>query len=153
MQAVRIIEIPDCKMVSSGVGMFGEPTFDNFNAWFSTLPRTTHPKDFLFWDGPEFGVSGGFHWLYMHDEGMKVPGEFSVIDFKGGLYAVATDMDRQTDFAALDAEVDAFLLANGFKRDPQRPGLGNIITPPEAEKIMGFNQMDYYIPVTRAAKP
>jgi hypothetical protein len=31
METVRIIEIPDCKMVSSGIGMFGEEKFDSFN--------------------------------------------------------------------------------------------------------------------------
>ena len=49
MQAVRIIEIPPCKMVSSGRGFFGEENFTKFNAWFSSLPRSMHSKDFLYW--------------------------------------------------------------------------------------------------------
>ena len=44
MQPIRIIEIPDCKMVSSGIGMFGQEKFDRFDKWFSSLPETMHPS-------------------------------------------------------------------------------------------------------------
>ena len=30
MESVRIIEIPECKMVSSGIGMFGDGTLEKF---------------------------------------------------------------------------------------------------------------------------
>ena len=152
MQHIRIIEIPDCKMVSSGIGMFGQEKFDGFPQWFSSLPRSIHPRDFLFWDGEEYMASGGFHWLYLYEEGMNVPEAYEIIDFKGGLYAVATDIDQKTDVAAMDAAVDAFLAANGFARDDSRPGLGNIITPPLAREVMGYEQMDYYTPVRISQK-
>ena len=94
METVRIYEIPDCKMVSSGIGMFGEEKFTNFHSWFSSLPHTIFPKNFLFWDG-EYGKSGGFHWLQFYENWMNVPEEFEIIDFKGGLYAVLTDIDQK----------------------------------------------------------
>jgi hypothetical protein len=147
MQGIRIIEIPDCKMVSSGIGMFGEEKFEIFSKWFSSQPRTIFPKDFLFWDGGEYGVSGGFHWLYIYEEGMDTPQGFDIIDFKGGLYAVATDIDGQTDMTVLDAGRDAFLREIGLVVDESRPRMGNVITSPCAEKILGYNQMDYYTPV------
>jgi len=143
MQGIRIIEIPDCKMVSSGIGVFGEERFDVFFNWFTALPKTIFPKDFLFWDGD----SGGFHWLYLYDEGMNTPAGYEIIDFKGGLYAIATDIDQQTDMDALDAERDVFLKANGFQVDESRPRMGNIITSPRASGILGYHQMDYYTPV------
>ncbi len=146
MQGIRIYEIPDCRMVSSGIGMFGQERFDRFCAWFSGQPRGPFPKDYLFWDG-EWGVSGGFHWLYQYEEGMEVPEEFDIIDFQGGLYAVATDIDGRTDTEAMAREVDAFLAAHGFERDGERPELGNIITPPAAAKALGYEQMDYYTPI------
>jgi AraC family transcriptional regulator len=144
METVRIYEIADCKMVSSGIGMFGEEKFDRFNEWFSSLPRKTFPNDFLFWDGDE---SGGFHWLYQYEEGMDVPSEFKIIDFKGGLYAVLTDIDQKTDKDNLNQIRDEFLENHGFEIDKSRTELGNIITPPLAEKILGYNQMDYYTPI------
>lgn len=78
---------------------------------------------------------------------MDVPEEFDIIDFKGGLYAVATGIDQQTDRDLMNVEVDKFLNANGFERDASRPELGNIITSPQAQKIMGYEQMDYYTPI------
>ena len=143
MQRIRIYEMPDCKMVSSGVGMFGEEKFDAFDEWFSTFPRGLFPKDFL------FSEENGFHWLYMYEQGMNVPTEFEIIDFKGGLYAVATGIDEKTNRVLMNAEVDKFLNENGFERDNSRFELGNIITSPFANEIMGYNQMDYYMPIKK----
>jgi len=145
MESVRIYEIPDCKMVSSGIGMFGEEKFDNFQNWFSSLKRPIFPKDFLFWDG-EFQVSGGFHWLYMYEDGMNVPKEYNIIDFKGGLYAVVTGIEQQDNTEAMKT-IDAFLESHGLEIDKSRFELGNIITTPLAEKTLGYNQMDYYTPI------
>ena len=141
MQSVRIYEMPVCKMVSSGTGMFGEGNFNLFDEWLSSQKRGLFPKDFLFWAGE------GFVWLYMYEDGVNVPNEFEIIDFKGGLYAVATDIDQKTDKGLMDTEIDQFLSENGFKRDTSRSELGNIITSPLAKKIMGYEQMDYYIPI------
>lgn len=141
MQSVRIYEMPDCKMVSSETGMFGDGKLESFDNWFSRQKRSLFPKDFLFWDG------SGFRWLYLYEEGMDVPKEFEIIDFKGGLYAVATDIDEKTDMEAMKKDVDIFLDTNGLERDLSRKELGNVITSPAARKIMGYNQMDYYSPI------
>ena len=141
MQAIRIIEIPDCKMVSSGVGMFGEENFNRFDEWLSSQKRSLFPKDFLYWAGE------GFVWLYMYEDGMNVPKEFERIEFRGGLYAVTTDIDQKTDKELMGKEIDKFLSENRLERDTSRPELGNIITPPLAKKVMGYEQMDYYFPI------
>lgn len=107
MQSVRIYEMPACKMVSSGTGMFGEGKFNIFDEWLSSQKRGLFPKDFLFWAGE------GFVWLYMYEDGMNVPSEFEIIDFQGGLYAVATDIDQKTDKEFMNAEIDKFLSENG----------------------------------------
>lgn len=39
MQKVRVYEMPDCKMVSSGIGMFGEEKFEAFDQWMSSQKR------------------------------------------------------------------------------------------------------------------
>ena len=139
MQGVRIYEMPACKMVSSGTGMFGEGKFILFGEWLSSQKRGLFPKDFLFWAGK------GFVWLYMYEDGMNVPNKLEIIDFKGGLYAVATDIDQKTDKGLMDAEIDRFLSENRFERDTSRSELGNIITSPHTKEIMGYEQMD--IPV------
>ncbi len=145
MHLIRIYEIPTCKMVSSGIGMFGEEKFDLFDKWLSAQPRSVFPKDYLFYDKTDAGE--GFHWLYLYEDGMTVPDEFDVIDFKGGLYAVATDMDEGTDKNAMNKAIQEFIHANGFEFDTTRPELGNVITPPSVAEVMGYNQMDYYYPI------
>ena len=145
MQTVRIYELPNCKMVSSGIGMFGEPKFDRFCEWMSKQPRGLFPKDFLFYD--RNGEREGFHWIYLYENGMTLPDEFEIIDFAGGFYAMATGVDQQTDMEKMDAEVDRFIAENGFETDESRPKLGNVITSPRTRKIMGFEQMDYYTPI------
>ena len=149
MQSVRILEMPDCRMVTSGVGMFGDESFERFMEWHGQPPVGLFPRDFLFWDtsNPE---KQGFNWLYLYEEGMEVPEGLSVVDFKGGLYALTTDIDQKTDTEAMYAELDAFLAANGLQRDPSRPDLGNIITSPKIKEILGYEQMDYYTPVKAA---
>ena len=63
---------------------------------------------------------------------------------RGGLYAVATDIDQKTDQELMGTEIDKFLSVNGFERDSSRSELGNIITSPHAKEIMGYEQTDYY---------
>ena len=87
------------------------------------------------------------------EEGMSVPLEFDIIDFKGGLYAVATDIDQQTDMEKMNAELNKFLSDNGFEHDGLRPQMGNVITSPLASKIMRYEQMDYYFPVRAKKMP
>lgn len=57
------------------------------------------------------------------------------------------DIDQKTDKDHMNTEVDKFLSENGLERDPSRPELGNIITSPLVQKIMGYEQMDYYTPI------
>jgi len=145
METVRIYEIPDCKMVTSGVGMFGEDKFDRFAHWFASIPQSMFPRDFLGDGGPNF--PGSLCWYYMYEEGMDVPDDFEIVGFKGGLYAVMTDIDQQTDVEALNKIRDEFLASHGFEFDGSRPELGNIITPTSAREVLGYEQMDYYTPI------
>jgi len=143
MQAVRIYEIPDCKMVSSGPGMFGQEKFERFHTWFSSLPRKQHPGNYLYLNDR----TQELHWLQLYEKDMTVPDEFEIIDFKGGLYAVSTDIDNQTDMEAINKAKNEFFKTHGFEIDESRLPLGNTFTPSSAEKVMGYTQMDYYTPI------
>lgn len=151
MQIIRIYEIPDCKMVSSGVGMFGDGVLERFMEWYEKQPRGIYPMDFLFWDSSD-PEKQGFNWLYVYEEGMDVPNDLKIIDFKGGLYAVANDIDQRTDMDAMRIAVDEFLNENGFERDPSRSDLGNIITTPLIKETLGYDQMDYWAPIKSKSK-
>ena len=143
MENVRVYEIPSCRMVSSGRGMFGDGLLEAFESWMSEQRRSAFPRDFLWFDGE------GFVWYYLYEDGMSVPPEFGIVDFEGGLYAVAAGKDGdETDTARVKAEIRAFIRKSGcFEEDESRAELGNIITPPSAQKAMGYCQMDYYVPV------
>lgn len=142
MENVRIYEIPACRMVSSDCGMFGDGKLERFDEWFSALPVTMFPHDFLWFDASR----GGFVWYYLYEDGMDVPEEFEIVDFPGGLYAVITGIDGKDNVEEMQ-EVDAFLAAHGFRRDETRAPLGNVITPRAAQEKLGYCQMDYYTPV------
>ena len=146
MQNIRIYEIFDCNAVASGVGMFGDGILEKFDEWFSSLPRGIYPKDFLYWDDTD-SEKQGYRWIYLYEDGMNVPEYLSILPFKGGLYAVTTDIDMQTDMDAMNKEIDAFLSQNGFERDTSRPVMGNVITSPRAKKTLGYDQMNYWTPV------
>ncbi|EQB88506.1 AraC family transcriptional regulator [Clostridium punense] len=143
MEKVRIYEMPACKMVSSQCGMFGDGKLERFNEWFSSLQRPMFPKDFMFYDHQQ----EGFIWYYIYNEGMDVPQDFSIINFPGGLYAVATDVDGQ-DSSETITTIKNFIEEKGcFEEDASRSYLGNIPTPPSACKAMGYEQMDFYVPI------
>ena len=90
MQSVRIIDLPKMKMVSSGVGMFGDGKLERFAEWFSALPQGLYPEDFL------CGNEQGMFWLFPYRSGMDI-GPFELVGVQGGLYAVAPDHDQRTD--------------------------------------------------------
>jgi hypothetical protein len=143
MENVRIYEILACKMVASQCGMFGDGKLESFNDWFSAFPRPIFPKDFMFFDQSQ----GGFIWYYIYSDGMHIPDEFKIIDFPGGLYAVASEVDGQ-DSSEVIKEIKNFIEEKGcFEEDTTRTYLGNIPTPPSASKAMGYEQMDYYVPI------
>ena len=143
MQGVRIVELPACRMVSSESGQFGDCKLERFIAWMDAQERELFPCDFLYYDRQR----NGFVWLYRYREGMTVPTELQIVDFAGGLYAVTTDIDQQTDRDMMMFELDVFLKENGFVRDVSREGMGHIITSPAVQKVLGYEQMNYFTPV------
>jgi DNA-binding transcriptional MerR regulator len=142
---VRIYEIPACRMVASQPGMFGDGKLEEFNDWFSGLPRPIFPKDYLTSDTE----GKGFVWLYVYNEGMEIPDSFEILDFPGGLYAVASGIDADmTDYANAHKAIYNFIEEKEcFEPDSSRSELGNVITPPSAQKAMGYVQMDYWVPI------
>ncbi|MBQ3484267.1 MAG: AraC family transcriptional regulator [Clostridia bacterium] len=146
MQPIRIYDMPPCRMVASSVGMFGEPALEVFDTWLTKQPRSMFPRDFLTFDDSD-PVHPGFRWYFMYEDGMVLPEGAQVVDLPGGMYAVATGIDQQTDKADMDAAVAAFLTQHKLEPDDTRRELGNIITSPAVRVVLGYEQMDYYYPV------
>ncbi|MBL1224258.1 hypothetical protein [Enterococcus sp. BWR-S5] len=143
MENVRVYELPKCKMVSSKCGMFGDTALDEFDNWLSSLPRTAFPQDYLWFDESQ----GGFVWYYIYHDGLEVPDSFDIVDFSGGLYAVACGKDGENNEHTI-AAIMQFIEGNShFSHDANRTQLGNVITPPTAQEALGYSQMDYYVPI------
>lgn len=149
MQPIRIYDMPPCQMVASPVAMFGDPAMDQFESWMNAQPRTLFTRDFLAFDSSD-PAHPGFRWYFQHDDGMTLPDGATLADFPGGMYAVATGIDQQTDKPAMDAAVAEFLRQHGLQMDAARQELGNIITSPAVKAILGYEQMDYYYPICPA---
>lgn len=54
--------------------------------------------------GQEMVLSGGI----LYEDEINVPNEFEIIDFQGGLNAVATDIDQKTDKELINTEIISF---------------------------------------------
>lgn len=147
-QAVRIIRFPDCKMVSSGLGNFGDPNFRLFEEWFDQ--QTVYPGLYSYDFVSDCGGLG-MQWMYIYDERMEVPNTLKIIDFKGGYYAVVTAIDCDaSSYECAMASRDAYLRANGLELDDSRWQLGHILTGyPLVKEIFGAGQMDYWMPIKK----
>jgi AraC family transcriptional regulator len=147
-QTVRLITIPDCKMVASGVGNWDEPNFVAFDEWFSklTLFPSLHAYDFA----SDCGGTG-LQWLYIYDERMDVPPEFEIIDFKGGDYAVITAIDNDgSSYIGATTARDKFLSEYGLELDDTRWQLGHILSDYKlSRQLFGAGQMDCWFPIRR----
>jgi len=143
MENIRIYEIPKCKMVSSKCAMFGEGKLEMFDEWFSKFERPISPKDFLWYDNEK----NGFVWYYLYDKTMTVPKEFDLVDFDGGLYAVASGIDGNDSTPIINEIISFIDKSENLEIDSSRAYLGNVITPPAAFDLIEYNQMDYYVPI------
>lgn len=147
MENIRIIQFGTCKMVTSGIGLFGDPNFVQFEKFMKQAKNNTpYPHDFL------SGADGKFEWYYLYEEGMDTMG-LDVVDFDGGLYAVVCGIDAQSNKEEM-AAVKKFLETSHFEQDNSRRFLGNVIPLSDKGKAaLGYAQMDYYVPIKIKDEP
>ena len=146
---IRIIELPQVRMVRSGSG-----NLDEFDKWWSGIAAqgrsNLFPHDFM-WFNPSLN---SLEWLYVLPEGLEDTDGYDVFDFPGGLYAVATCKDKQPDINNTNKLIhDWVVQSEVFEEstelnDPHtRYDMGHIITPVNAKEIIGYHQMDLFIPI------
>ncbi len=152
---VRIIELPACKMVTSGPAngpdaFAPEGALMRFCEWFTEFDKERvdrfYPRDFL-WSPPD----GGFQWGYAVPGMPEDTGGFEVIDFPGGLYAVAISVDADgKDHNRIYKGIQKWVKKSGcfvLDETDNRRSLGNITSPEFVKEIMGYGQMDLYMPI------
>lgn len=147
MDGIRIVEIPSCKMATSGCGSLDSPQIRKFDEWFSKLPTTLSPQDFMYYDP----VKKGMVWLYA----ITAPGldteDFAVIDFTGGMYAAAISIDEDdADGERVYNGIKEWIEGSGAFELDEKDGrycMFHIPTPPQAQKALGYSQLDIFVPI------
>lgn len=158
MITVRIIEIPQMKVAYSGP-LVDEKTFNRFNNWFSKyfaeLECELTPRDFMLYNEEKQQTE----WLFAMPENAAAGGAegFQIIDYRFGLYAVAScrdaDLDNAADWMATKSEIEDFVNKSElFELDyaasgrPARYPLFRIASPPRLIPL-GVCEQDMYIPI------
>jgi len=157
---VRIVELPACKMVSSGrvgwdVAFEENGAFAKFEAWFAKYDKTRadafYSRDFM-WGTDDWG-----EWVYAVTQVPEGLDGLEVIDFPGGLFAVANSVDGDNkDHNAVRKDMEVWVKNSGcFAVDVSdtRFRMGHVTTPPGAKKAMGYEQMDLYLPIKFLSQP
>ncbi len=142
-------------MVTSGPAK-GEEAFApggkmmRFAQWFTEYDKLRadrfYPRDFM-WSP----AAGGFQWGYAVTVDPDDTGGFDLIDFTGGLYAVAISVDADSvDHDRVYRGILAWVNNSGcfvLDETSERRSLGNITSPQFSKEIMGYHQMDLYLPI------
>lgn len=153
---VRIVQIPKCKMATSGAP---DTTFSkvwDFPRWWKDYDKKRHavgyaPLDFL------FGEDGGLVWWMMveNDATSADCGGYDVIDFEGGLYAVHTSIDEDNEsMEIVSKKISKWLENTGFELvQGNRTFMGHMINPSDEIKAgLGYNQYEMFVPI-KSKKP
>ena len=161
---VRIVEIPACKMVSSGLGKT-----EGFDKWFCEYDKKrvgirTSPLDFMFFDLRH----GGFVWWYAVEDWVTEADTdgYEIVDFEGGLYATAMTKDdgdtagvywkvlewieQSEHFEAMEKGVDLGKLDD--KEYYRHTTFCHILTPPQVKKAWGYARLELMVPIKLRSK-
>ena len=150
--AVRVIELPACKMVWSGVCPGDHSTDKNeklrrFNAWWPALDALRkdrfYTRDFMWYDE----AAKGFAWGLAITEAPEDAAGYETIGFPGGLYAVA---NYNGDAGAVYENAKKWIEKSGcFAMDDGagRHVMWHHINPRGVPVAMGYFQYDIYVPI------
>jgi len=150
---VRIIELPACKMVWSGISK-SESDWEEggllrcFSNWFSARDSLLAVRDLLWYDTEQ----GGFAWGWAVDAVPDDTDGFPVMDFAGGLYATIVSVDADgKDHDRQRAALLKWIRKSGcFALDvgASRYEAGHILVgTPQLKNAMGYHQMELYVPI------
>ena len=156
MNAIRIVEFPKCRAVTSGYATAEAPfeeggTLLRFMAWWNEYDRQRvdrwFPRDFIMFGREENAII----WFYMLPDGEQVCTDYEIIDFEGGLYAAATAVDSDfDDEQRVYGEIKAWVIGSGAFALDERRGhydMCHVITPQCARKAMGHAQLEIFVPI------
>jgi DNA-binding transcriptional MerR regulator len=155
---VRIVELPPCRMVTSGIStepdLFApDGRLMRFNAMWSRLDARRKDRffarDFMWYDP----VTGGTAWWFALEDWMTEADTegYGIIDFEGGIYAAAVSRDLdEHDGPRVYAGILDWITNGGCFELDERPGhyaMYHICGTPKSDKILGYGQLEIFRPV------
>lgn len=156
MESIRIVELPKCRVVSSGCSTEENPFADDsalmrFDRWWSTFDAERQDKffhrDFMWFDHKK----GGLVWYYAACPMPEDTQGFEVVEFPGGLYAAAVSRDGDDeDGNRVRKTIGEWINDCGrLEFDPTRGHneLFHVITSKVAAETLGYSQMEIFVPV------
>jgi hypothetical protein len=151
MQNVRVINIPPLKVVTSG-SITTMEELEAFDQWWSSIDVKHYitPRDFMWYNEKENSVE----WVFAIPEGHTDTGNYELVDFPGGLYAVETSKDTEEDSNVTKENIRKWVQDNEYfalsnkENDPfERFDMCHIITPKIFKQKMGYHLSDIFVPI------
>jgi len=149
MEMVKIITLPKCRMVTSGL----EGDQKKFNKMWSELDQKRKdkffPRDFMFFDEKTQKTV----WLYAIEEWVTENDTkgFEIIEFEGGIYATSIAMQKPYEEALKVYNVmqDWINSSKAFTLDvnEKRPHLWHVVGTSLTDKVLGYRQIEIFVPI------
>lgn len=147
---VMIIRINKFRAVTSGRLTFEDLFSGNFEPWQEAHNHLFKPVVF---DCPDFLCSKGgmaeWLWAIKDDVSETDTYPYDIIEYPGGLYAVAVSQDGDSEsYDKVRKKVEKWLESTNFIVDSEREYMGNMIyVDDEIRKGLGYHQLNLYIPI------
>lgn len=148
---VRIIELPKCRMITSGEG--DKETLRRFDILWSRLDMKRKdrffPRDFMWWD-EERNVS---IWWYAIEDWVTEEDTkgFEIFEFEGGFYAAGIcRQDDYSDSMRVYEGIKAWVSEHESFELDERPGhrhLWHVVGPKDTNKRLGYRQLEIFVPI------
>lgn len=147
---IMIVRIPEFRTVTSGLMTFEELFGGDFEPWQEAHNHFFQPVIF---DAPDFlcEKDGKVEWLWgLKDEVTEEDTfPYKIIQYPGGLYAVAVSMDGDGEsHDKVNRKIEKWLESTNFVIDSERALMGHMMyVDEEIKKGLGYHQMNLYTPV------
>lgn len=151
MQNVRIINIPDLKVVSSGA-ITNMEELEAFDSWWSAIDVKHYitPRDFMWYNEKEKYME----WVFAIPDNYNDFGDYNLEDFPGGLYAVTTSKNTEEDCNIAKEQIRKWVFESGcFELSTEendttiRYTMNHVITPKIFKEKMGYHLSDNFVPI------
>jgi DNA gyrase inhibitor GyrI len=151
MQNIRIIKIPQLKVVSSGA-ITNMEELEAFDKWWSEIDVSHYitPRDFMWYNEKEKSIE----WVFAVPDNYDNFDKYKLVDFPGGLYAVATSKDTDEDCNITKEQIHKWVIESGCfeistaENDiTTRYTMSHVLTPKIFRVKMGYHLTDNFVPI------